>query len=110
MEGNIQSQNQPSPTYMVSDFCKIIDVVVDGRKHRIKLNIWDAAGDNDVHNLAHLFVRDVQVGILVYGINSQVSFRNLDQWIDHLNEANEEFAMFLVGNKSDLAESRAVPQ
>ena len=110
MEGHLQSNDQQSRTNMVSDFCKIIDVTVDGKRHRIKLNIWDAAGDGDVHNLAHLFVRDVQVGILVYGINSQNSFKNLDQWIDHLNEANEEFAMFLVGNKSDLAESRAVPK
>ena len=110
MEGKAQLHDRNIRTNMVSDFCKIIDVTVDGKKHRIKLNIWDAAGDGDVHNLAHLFVRDVQVGILVYGINSQNSFNNLDAWLDHLNEANEEFAMFLVGNKSDLAESRAVPQ
>lgn len=56
---------------MVSDFCRIIEVELDGKKYRIRLNIWDAAGDGDVHNLAHLFVRDVQVGVLVYGINSQ---------------------------------------
>ena len=96
---------------MVSDFCRVIDVNVDGRKHRVKLNIWDAAGDGDVHNLAHLFVRDVQVGILVYGINSQKSFSNLDQWLQHLNDSNERdnFSLFLIGNKSDLSEQRAVP-
>lgn len=74
---------------MVSDFCKIIEVVVDGTRQRVKLNIWDAAGDGDVHNLAHLFVRDVNVGILCYGINSKTSFDNLDLWIAHLNENNE---------------------
>ena len=78
MEGKSQHQNKHIPTNVVADFAKIIDVVVDGKKHRIKLNIWDAAGDGEVHNLAHLFVRDVQVGILVYGINSQNSFNNLD--------------------------------
>jgi len=61
---------RPERTTMVSDFCRVVDVQLDGKKYRIKLNIWDAAGDGDVHNLAHLFVRDVQVGILVYGINS----------------------------------------
>ena len=38
------------------------------------MRIWDAAGDNEIHNLAHLFVKDVQCGILVYAINSQLSF------------------------------------
>lgn len=65
-------------TPLVSDFCKIIEVNEGGKKHRVKLNIWDAAGDNKVHQLAHLFVRDVQVGILVYGINSRQSFDHLD--------------------------------
>ena len=58
MEGKPQ-HNSTLRTPMVSDFCKIIEVVVAGKKYRIKLNIWDAAGDGDVHNLAHLFVRDV---------------------------------------------------
>ena len=59
MEGKTQQQNKHIPTNVVADYAKIIDVVVDGKKHRIKLNIWDAAGDGEVHNLAHLFVRDV---------------------------------------------------
>ena len=111
MEGKAQRNNSAIRTTMVSDFCRVIEVTVDGRKHRIKLNIWDAAGDGDVHNLAHLFVRDVQVGILVYGINSQKSFSDLDLWLNHLNESNERegFSLFLVGNKSDLSEQRAVP-
>ena len=109
MEG--KPQLKQGRTTMVSDFCRVIEVNVDGRKYRIKLNIWDAAGDGDVHNLAHLFVRDVQVGILVYGINSQKSFNNLDLWLNHLNESNESegFSLFLIGNKSDLSTQRAVP-
>ena len=54
-------------------------------------------------------MRDVQVGVLVYGINSKQSFQNLDLWLEHLEEANEEVAIFLVGNKSDLIQQRAVP-
>ena len=107
MEG--KAQHTAIRTPMVSDFCKIIEVMVDEKKYRVKLNIWDAAGDGDVHNLAHLFVRDVQVGILCYGINSQKSFSSLDTWLSHLNESNENFSLLLVGNKSDLNEQRSVP-
>ena len=51
----------------------------------------------------------MQVGVLVYGINSKQSFDNLELWIEHLEEANEDFVIFLVGNKADLADQRAVP-
>jgi small GTP-binding protein len=93
---------------MVEDHTKIVDVDENGETTRIKLHIWDAAGDGNVHDLAHLFVRDVQVGILVYGINSLQSFKNLDTWQEHLEKENRDFILFLVGNKSDLDEQRAV--
>lgn len=61
-----------------------------------------------MHNLAHLFVKDVQVGIFVYGINSLQSFKNLDAWQEHLEKENQDYIVFLVGNKMDLEEQRAV--
>ena len=96
-------------TKVVSDFCRRIEVTEGGCTQEIQLNIWDAAGDASVHNLAHLFLRDVQVGILVYSINSKKSFEKLEEWLDHLEENNEKFILFLVGNKSDLTRDRAVP-
>lgn len=58
--------------------------------------------------MAHLFVRDVQVGVLVYAINSEQSFKNLDNWIKHIEDANDQFVLFLVGSKSDLSAQRSV--
>ena len=49
----------------------------DGTITNLQLNVWDAAGDNNVHNLAHLFVQNVQCGILVYAIDSRLSFDQL---------------------------------
>lgn len=62
------------PTQIIADSCKVIEVTEGGKRHKVKLCIWDAAGDAGLHNLAHLFVRDIQVGVLVYSINSQISF------------------------------------
>ena len=60
---------------IVQDFVKTVNVELDsGLNQRLKLNIWDAAGDQNVHNLAHLFVKDVQCGILVYSVDSKISF------------------------------------
>ena len=91
-------------TNTISDFCKIIEVTEGGRKHNIKLNIWDAAGDGNMHNLAHLFVRDIQVGVLVYSIDSRTSYSNVEPWLSHIAEHNEDYVLFMVGNKSDLTE------
>ena len=73
------------------------------------LNIWDAAGDGDVHNLAHMFVRDLQVCVLVYSIDSDISYNNLNEWLDHVLGLNDECVVFLVACKSDMVERRAVP-
>lgn len=94
---------------MLDDFTRLMKVNHENKTHTIRLNIWDAAGEGNVHDLAHLFVRDVQVGVLVYSINSLVSYQNLDVWLKHLEEHNEDFILFLVGNKSDLTSQRAVP-
>ena len=74
----------------------------DGTECKLQLNIWDAAGDNNVKNLAHLFVNNVQCGILVYAINSKQSFDQLMDWHEHLINNNENCLLVLVGNKSDL--------
>ena len=74
----------------------------NGTRTNLRMRIWDAAGDNSVGNLAHLFVRDVQCGILVYAINSRKSFDQIEDWFEHLKDRRDEMALILVGNKSDL--------
>lgn len=42
--------------------------------------------------------------MLVYDINSEMSFSALDYWIDCIKKAtSEDIVIYLVGNKSDLA-------
>ena len=64
---------------MINDFSRLINVQCDdGTDENIQLNIWDAAGMSDVHHLAHLFLKDVQVAVLVFDITSKKSFEELD--------------------------------
>ena len=90
-----------------------MNLTVDGIRYCVRLNIWDIAGDgNVIHNLSHLFMRDVQVAVLVYSINSKKSFDNLDEWLETLsyNNERENYSTFLLGNKSDLSYDRAVAE
>lgn len=78
----------------------------NGQSAKLQLNIWDAAGEANVHDLAHLFLRDVQCGVLVFSIDSKVTFDALDEWKEHLE--NQNVLLVLVGNKSDLDQDRQV--
>ena len=70
LEGQTQ-KGAYEPTNTTQDRSKVTKVENDeGTETTLTMRIWDAAGDNEIHNLAHLFVKDVQCGILVYAINS----------------------------------------
>ena len=62
-----------------------------------------------MHNLAHLFLPDARVGILVYSIDDRRSFDALQEWVTHLESRKSEMFIVIVGSKSDLANNRAVP-
>ena len=90
-------------TKVMQDFTKVISVNdKQGHTHELTLNIWDAAGDQSVHNLAHLFLSGAQVGVLCYAIDDKRSFDQLSEWAEHLRDKQEEMFIVVVGTKSDL--------
>lgn len=98
------------PTKVMSDFTKAMTVTDrEGRNHDLTLNIWDAAGDVSVHNLAHLFLNSAHVGVLCYAIDDKRSFDQLNEWAEHLRDKEDEMFIVIVGSKCDLVKNRAVP-
>ena len=97
-------------TKVMQDYTRMIQVKDKaGAQHNLKLNIWDAAGEASIHNLAHLFLKNAQVGILCYSIDNKNSFEQLTEWSEHLKDKEGEMFIVIVGSKSDLAQNRAVP-
>ena len=110
MDGNSQKGQRKEATKVIQDFTKVVSVTdKQNQAHKLKLNIWDAAGEAQVHNLAHLFLRDAQVGILCYSIDNKNSFDQLNEWAEHLKDREDDMFIVIVGSKSDLAANRAVP-
>ena len=70
MEGGLQKGKIHKRTDVINDYTRLVNV----DEHKVQLNIWDAAGDSSVHNLAHLFMKDARVGVLVYAIDNKKSF------------------------------------
>ena len=76
------------------------------------INFLDVAGDNAAKDLIAQFAPTAKLIILCYAINSNESFKDLDEWLEAI-EADEKAAKLpiaLVATKSDLEDSRVVSQ
>ena len=81
---------------------------VNGTKFEIKL--WDTAGQEKYKSLTKLFIKDAKIALLVYSIDNEESFNNLDNWLELVKSMNDETILFgVVANKSDLASEKTIP-
>jgi small GTP-binding protein len=75
----------------------------------VKLEVWDTCGQEIYRSLISGFYREAALAILVYAIDSRESFTNLDAWLKDVKlQSHPEIKIFLVGNKTDLEESRVI--
>ncbi|KAG5556818.1 hypothetical protein RHGRI_007165 [Rhododendron griersonianum] len=96
-----------APTIGV-DF-KIKLLAVGGK--RLKLTIWDTAGQEKFRTLTSSYYRGAQGIILVYDVMRRETFTNLsDVWAKELDlhSTNQDCVKMLVGNKVDLESERVV--
>lgn len=79
----------------------------DGKQ--IKLSIWDTAGQEKYRSLVPMYFRDMRICILVYAINSLLSFERLNDWVREIRAEFDELpSIYVLGNKADMESERAV--
>ena len=75
----------------------------------MKLQIWDTCGQELYKSLITNFYRNSSLAIMVYAINKQETFDNIDIWLKDLRMySNPDAKVFLIGNKVDLENQREV--
>lgn len=75
----------------------------------VKFEIWDTAGQERYHSLAPMYYRGAQAAIVVYDITNADTFARAKTWVRELQrQARPDIVIALAGNKSDLANRRAV--
>ena len=75
----------------------------------IKLQIWDTCGQEVYRSLITSFYKNSSLAIIVYAINDEKSFNDIDLWIKDLKtNSSPDIKIFLIGNKSDLEEERKI--
>ena len=76
---------------------------------KILLQTWDTCGQESYKSIANIFYKRVKLAILVYSIDSRQSFDGLNYWLNEIRtKSQEDVKLILVGNKSDLNETREV--
>lgn len=96
-----------SPTIGV-DF-KIKHLIVGEKK--LKLTIWDTAGQEKFRTLTSSYFRNAQGIILVYDVTERETFTNLSEvWAKEieLHSTNQDCVKMLVGNKVDKESERVI--
>ena len=75
----------------------------------VKLQIWDTCGQEVYRSLISSFYRNSSLAIIVYAIDNQESFDNLESWLDEIKSQTHPYLkIFLIGNKVDLENERVL--
>ena len=71
----------------------------------IKLEIWDTCGQETYRSLIKSYYRNTSLVILVYSIDDEKSFNQLNSWLKDIRAYSEQNTkIFLVGNKIDISD------
>lgn len=82
------------------------DIYIDDTK--IKIQIWDMAGQERFRSITRAFYRSASCALLVFDVCDMNSFDNIKYWIDEIRnncgdfENNKITKIILVGNKCDM--------
>ena len=84
---------------------------ISSKNKVIKAQIWDTAGQERFRAITSSYYKGAMGALLVFDISKKQTFDNLDRWLNEIRAFTKpEVCIILVGNKSDLAYMREVPQ
>lgn len=76
--------------------------VVKLNERKVKLSIWDVAGQERFGSFRQGFYRGARAVALVYDLTRPESLDNLAKWRKEIIDITPKVSMLVVGNKSDL--------
>ncbi|KAL9022109.1 MAG: hypothetical protein Q9185_000727 [Variospora sp. 1 TL-2023] len=102
---NHQRKNPPAPTHQGRN----PDEDARDRRKRMKLSLWDTAGQETYKSITRSYFRGASGALLVYDITRRSTFEHATEWLTDLRQiAEERIVVVLVGNKFDLASASTV--
>jgi len=80
----------------------------DGKSYNVKLQIWDTGGQERFQYVRPLYYRGSMGSIVLFDLTNRESYDHIPKWLEEVRSNAGKIPMLLVGNKSDLTESRMV--
>ncbi|MHA1148786.1 MAG: GTP-binding protein [Promethearchaeota archaeon] len=87
----------------------IKEVNIGGTK--VKLQIWDFAGEKRFRTLFKGYVRGSMGGIFMYDVTRYSSLKNVQEWVDLFRVGTQKYKaapLYMLGGKADLESKRSV--
>jgi small GTP-binding protein len=89
----------PESTIGVEFFSKIF--FIEKENYNLKWTIWDTAGQERFRSLINTYFRNRTIYFIIYDVTNIDSFKNLDIWLENLQEHLENNLIYLIANKID---------
>ncbi len=85
-------------------------IKVNNIEKKIKIKIWDTAGQEKFKSISVQYIKNCIGILLVYSIDDRNSLNNLENWIKDIKDKTnyEKVPLILIGNKCDLEDERKV--
>ena len=83
---------------------KTISTDYKGNKKKVKIQIWDTAGQESFRSITRSYYRNSAVVLLVFDVSNRDSFAKINRWLNEVRNMNTHCnpKVYLVGNKSDI--------
>jgi len=83
--------------------------VISVRGKKVKLQVWDTAGEERFRAVTRSYYRGAAGALLVYDITRRTTFTHLSTWLtDCRHLTNPNTVVMLIGNKTDIDDARNV--
>ena len=83
-------------------------IKIQNKGKKIKLLIWDFAGEERFRFIFPRYIYGAMGGILMYDITDYSSFSHIGDWLSVINGTRERFPIILLGGKLDLDDFREI--
>lgn len=101
---NNKCPTEHESTIGVDFFSKMIGILDGhGKKHPIKLQLWDMAGADNFKSITRSYYRNTALVFIVYDCTQWRTFKNVLEWIrDVQSVCDPSIIITLIHNKNDL--------